>query len=157
MEAEMAPRTEFDFSTLDYQALSPDERRAVVHEVVREARVARAKEIAVVARATWQGVAQTGTLGWRVLRSAGQAAAAATMAAWQRHQERRRLRRAAAQLYAMDDRALRDIGLRRGEIEFVVSGALDPTRRPRPGSRTRDCVEVWRPKPGSQPTRRLAA
>jgi hypothetical protein len=57
----------------------------------------------------------------------------------------------------MDDRALRDIGLRRGEIEFAVSGALDPTRRPRPGSRTRDCVEVWRPKPGSQPTRRLAA
>jgi uncharacterized protein YjiS (DUF1127 family) len=156
MEAEM-PRTEIDFSALDYQALSPAQRRAVVQVVVREARVARAKEIAAVARAAWQGVSRTATLGWRALRSVGRAASAATMAAWQRHQERRRLRRAAAQLYAMDDRALRDIGLRRGEIEFAVSGALDPTRRPRAGNRVRGCVEARRPKQGPQPTQRLAA
>jgi uncharacterized protein YjiS (DUF1127 family) len=157
MEAEMAPRTEFDFSTLDYQALSPAERSAVVHEVVRGARVARGQEIAAVARAAWQGVSRTGTFGWRALRSAGHSVSTATMAALQRHLERRRLRRAAAQLYAMDDRALRDIGLRRGEIEFAVSGALDPTRRPRAGNRARGCVETLRPKPGPQPTQRRAA
>jgi uncharacterized protein YjiS (DUF1127 family) len=157
MEAAMASRTEFDFSTLDYQALSPAERRAVVQVVVRGARVARAKEIAAVVHAAWQGVSRTGALGWRILRPARRAASAATLAAWQRHQERRRLRRAAAQLYAMDDRALRDIGLRRGEIEFAVSGALDPTRRPRAGNRARGCVEALRPKQGPQPTQRLAA
>jgi hypothetical protein len=57
----------------------------------------------------------------------------------------------------MDDRALRDIGLRRGEIAFAVSGAPDPTRRPRAGSRARDPLETLRPKPGPQPSQRSAA
>jgi len=146
----MAPRSEFDFSALDYQALSPAERSAVVNKVVREARVARASEIATVTQAAWQGIS-------RVMQSLGIAVSAAAMAAWRRHRDRRARRLAAAQLYAMDDRALRDIGLRRGEIEFAVGGALDPTRRPRAGNRARSCVEALRPKQGPQPTQRLAA
>ena len=146
----MAPRIEFDFSKVDYQALSPAERTAVVQEVVRQAHVDRAREIAVVARAAWRGISRAALI-------LGRAAPAAAIAAWRRHRDRRARRLAAAQLYAMDDRALRDIGLRRGEIEFSVSGALDPTRRPRAGSRARGSVETPRPKPGPQPTQRLAA
>jgi uncharacterized protein YjiS (DUF1127 family) len=150
MEAEMASRTEFDFSKVDYQALSPAQRTAVVQEVVRQARVDRAREIAVVVRAAWRGISQAALI-------LGRTVSAAATAAWRRHRDRRARRLAAAQLYAMDDRALRDIGLRRGEIEFAVSGALDPTRRPRAGNRVRGCVEALRPKQGPQPTQRLAA
>jgi len=146
----MAPRTAFDFSTLNYEALSPAQRTAVVQEIVRQAHADRAREIAVAVRTARRGISQAALI-------LGQASASAAAALWRRHQERRRLRRAAAQLYAMDDRALRDIGLRRGEIEFAVSGMLDPTRRPRPGTRTRDCVEALRPKACPQPTQRLAA
>ena len=50
---------------------------------------------------------------------------------WRRCQESRRLRSTAAQLHAMDDRSLKDIGLYRCEIESVLSGINDPTRQPR--------------------------
>jgi uncharacterized protein YjiS (DUF1127 family) len=104
----------------------------------------------VVVRAAWRGISQAALI-------LGRTVSAAATAAWRRHRDRRARRLAAAQLYAMDDRALRDIGLRRGEIEFAVSGALDPTRRPRAGNRVRGCVEALRPKQGPQPTQRLAA
>ena len=141
----MGPRSEFDFNSLDYQSLSPAQRAAVVQEVVRQAHVDRAKEIAAVARATWRGISRTALI-------LGQTGASAAVEVWRRRQQRRRQRLAAAQLYAMDDRALRDIGLRRGEIEFAVNGALDPTRRPRTVGRVRDPLETLRPKPGPAPT-----
>jgi len=49
-----------------------------------------------------------------------------TFTAW------RERRRAIAQLHSLSDRALRDIGLNRSEIEFMVNhDGHDPTRRPR--------------------------
>jgi uncharacterized protein YjiS (DUF1127 family) len=47
---------------------------------------------------------------------------------WRRYHRRRSNRRAAAWLHTMDDRMLKDIGLSRGEIDFVLRRLDDPTR-----------------------------
>lgn len=60
---------------------------------------------------------------------------------------RRRLenRRAIAQLRALDDRALRDIGIERGQIELVVGGMKVETRRsPRPEVGPFAALRRWR-------------
>jgi uncharacterized protein YjiS (DUF1127 family) len=148
----MAPHTEFDFSALEYRTLSPAQRGAVVQTVICQARVARAAELASLSRATMRGPARIVVAGWRAARWLAGSAAAIVSEAWRRHQERRRRRIATARLYAMDDRALWDIGLSRGDIEFAVNGGIDPTRRRCPASRRRqfvsaDCADPALPSP----------
>jgi len=131
----MSPRTPLDVSTLDYQALTPLQRSAIVATVMRQARATRATEIRALLRGSWRGMLRFAARSWRAGRCAGRAAAAVAVTAWGRHQERRQRHIATARLYAMDDHALKDIGLRRGEIAFIVSGAVDPTRRGRSAAR----------------------
>jgi uncharacterized protein YjiS (DUF1127 family) len=66
-----------------------------------------------------------------ILRPVGNAIGSFVAGTWRRYQQSRRLYSTAAQLHAMDDRDLKDIGLCRCEIEFVLSGIADPTRQPR--------------------------
>jgi uncharacterized protein YjiS (DUF1127 family) len=150
----MASRTELDFSVADYHALPPAQQRATVQAVIRRAHVARSEEIAALACAAGRGLARFAAFGWASTWRFGRSAAASATAAWRRHQERRWRRIAAAQLYAMDDRALQDIGLRRGEIEFAVTGAIDPTRRPRTERQQASFASTDHASPSLQPAQR---
>jgi hypothetical protein len=95
-EAAMKPRPKIDFSALDYQTLSPAQRAAVVQMVMREARVARAQEIAAIVRAAWRGISRTAVRGWGGALNLGQAAVSAAVAVWRRRREQRQRRLAAA-------------------------------------------------------------
>ena len=59
----------------------------------------------------------------------GRKVADMTRHAWTRYWTRRAERAAIAMLYALDDRALKDIGLNRSEIKSVVHGAAPGERR----------------------------
>ena len=61
--------------------------------------------------------------------SVGHKVADMTRHAWTRYWTRRAERAAVAMLYALDDRALKDIGLGRSEIESVVHGTAPGERR----------------------------
>jgi uncharacterized protein YjiS (DUF1127 family) len=61
--------------------------------------------------------------------SVGRKMADMTRHAWTLYWTRRAERAAIAVLYALDDRALKDIGLDRSEIESVVVGAAPGERR----------------------------
>jgi uncharacterized protein YjiS (DUF1127 family) len=61
--------------------------------------------------------------------SVGRKVADMTRHAWMRYWTRRAERSAIAVMYALDDRALKDIGLDRSEIESVVHGATPCERR----------------------------
>lgn len=54
----------------------------------------------------------------------------AAIVKWWLHVRRRRASRAAVrQLYEMDERLLRDIGIERGQIDAVINGLLDARSR----------------------------
>src|SRR6516225_8213447 len=58
----------------------------------------------------------------RPLRTTAWAAAAAAGNCWRAYIRRRERNAAVRELRALDDRALKDIGITRGEIEWVVDG-----------------------------------
>jgi len=132
-----------------FEALTPAEQSALVQSKIREAHAMRALAIRGALRAVWRATAR---ITWRFGRTAATALAAALEGYWDRH--RRRL--AAAQLHAMDDRMLQDIGLRRSEIDFVVSGVDDPTRRPRRADLARRRKDPVSRRPSPPPLRRAA-
>jgi uncharacterized protein YjiS (DUF1127 family) len=130
------PRTfDFDRDLQDFHELTPAQRDVIVRQVTREAKAARAQAMREVFQAVGRRIR---ALAW------------ASAAPWNRYQRRRGERIAAAQLYEMDDYMLKDIGIRRGEIEFAVSGREDPTRLPRSGKRKRDPLAALRLQPGPQ-------
>ena len=151
----MPYKLDFDRYLRDYHTLTPGQRDAVVRLVVREAKQARAAAIHRLLRSlggqSWKAVVR----GLGTLRRVSAAARGLTAVGWRRYDRRRRLRATAAQLYAMDDRALKDIGLRRGEIDFALSGQNDPTRRPRSSREVCDRIGVAsQSAPNRQPDQR---
>jgi uncharacterized protein YjiS (DUF1127 family) len=110
MEMTMSPRTP-DFDRIDFPELSPSQRALAVETIVREAHAARAAAIRDAVKWLGSKVARA----WHAWR------------AWQKQ------RTTLTELRSLDDAALRDIGLRRSEIESVVFGyGRDETRRRRP-------------------------
>ena len=115
-----------------YQALNPTQQASFVRRHIHEARVARAVGFRVVLRQVRRCLCKAMALSIAGLRRAGVGIGGLIVTAWRAYQRRRQRRLASLRLHAMDDRMLKDIGLRRGEIDFVLSGVEDPTRRPRP-------------------------
>jgi len=131
----MPQRFDFDQYLRHYHTLTPLERDAVVRQVLRDAKADRAEAIRILFRGGRALAGRSLVLLARGLRRAAVAAGAVTVAVWRRYNRARRRRATAMQLYAMDDRELKDIGLRRGDIRYVLSGRCDPTRRPRSARR----------------------
>ena len=101
----MPKRQDIDFSRLDYRALSNDQRARVLRHVMEQAHVQRSQTL------------------WRMLvaMAAGFRRIAGGIAQWYgEYRWRRRRRSEAAALYAFNDHMLKDIGVARCEIDWVV-------------------------------------
>jgi len=114
-----------DISAFDYMSLPPKERDRLRQQALRRAHLARGRALRHVISS-----------GVRALRAAaasallGAAAETAVTTArkwWRAYALWRERSRAVRELRALDDRTLRDIGVNRSEIEWVVYGS-DATR-----------------------------
>jgi uncharacterized protein YjiS (DUF1127 family) len=117
MEVSMLEDTKFDLSAIDVQALSPEQWSVLKSRLVEQARQQRNAEIrAGIARVFAGPEKLLGAISRPFRRS------------WRALEVARRRRAAVTALSALDDRSLRDIGLRRGEI-------LSAVYQPRPARR----------------------
>ena len=105
---------------IDYNGLTPDEWQRARQQILSRAQAARARalrEFGGVMLHPWQVV----LAGAAALAAEFATVALATAGKWWRAYARWRERRAAVrELHALDDRMLRDLGISRSEIEWVV-------------------------------------
>ncbi len=113
----MSTEDEFHPRITAYRDLTLEERARWRRQAIRRAHAEQARLVRALFEAMGSWVRRSARLAGRWHR---------TFAAW-------RMRRAAvAELQGLDDRALKDLGIRRGEIEAVVRGwGSDATRRAR--------------------------
>jgi uncharacterized protein YjiS (DUF1127 family) len=90
------PTQDLDFGTLDYRALCAEQRHLIARRALRRAHAERSEMLR------------------RLI--------AAVAAGWRAYRERRRLRLAAAELEALSDCELKDIGIGRCEIYSLTFG-----------------------------------
>jgi uncharacterized protein YjiS (DUF1127 family) len=105
----MSGNERFDFTNVDYWSLGPLQREALVQRIIREAHAEQAKVMRAALRTL---VARLGKL--------TVAAGAAVARLGRAYADRRRYGRQMAELNALSDYELKDIGLRRSEIYWVV-------------------------------------
>jgi len=138
----MSGNNGLDFTSLDYRMLTPQQWEVVRREVLRRAHLERAEALRALSGLFRSGLQRIAA----VLRDgAGRAAvrAAAVVGGWWRaRSERRQRRRDIAALQAFSDLELKDIGVRRSEIDWVVHHGREHARSPVDGLRT------LRPGPG---------
>src|SRR5262245_42877074 len=112
-------------NALDYRSLTPEQWDRRRRELIRRAHAARAQALRDVIAG---GVRALRAAALSALIRAVAEATIATAGKWWRAYALWRERKAAVrQLRALDDRTLRDIGVNRGEIDWVVYGR-DATR-----------------------------
>jgi uncharacterized protein YjiS (DUF1127 family) len=105
-----------DENTFYYNGLTPEEWEKARQRIIHRAEAGRARALRDLAGAVLRPVQTLAT------------AVAAAAGKWWRAYLRRRERNAAVrELHALDDRTLKDIGINRSEIEWVVGGE-DATR-----------------------------
>jgi uncharacterized protein YjiS (DUF1127 family) len=103
-------------SWIDYRGLRSDQRQRVAQHVIRHPQAARAQashDLGGAGMRTLQAAAAT-------IRALAKAVLAAAGKWWRAHTIRRARIAAIRELHALDDRTLRDIGVSRSEIEWVV-------------------------------------
>ena len=109
-----------DINAFDYKSLPPEECDKLRKQAVRRAHLARGRALRHVIGS-----------GVRALRAAAGAAAETVVTTartwWRAYALWRERSRTVRELRALDDRTLRDIGVNRSEIEWVVYGG-DATR-----------------------------
>jgi uncharacterized protein YjiS (DUF1127 family) len=105
---------------IDYRALTPDEWQRERQQILNRAHAARAGAVRDLGGALahpWQAVLSGAAAALGELAAIVLATARAGWGAYARWRERRA---AVRELHALDDRSLRDIGVSRSEIEWVV-------------------------------------
>jgi uncharacterized protein YjiS (DUF1127 family) len=129
----------FDFTDLDRRSLTPQQREILVQRIMREARAERAKEIRTALRAAlaWLG---------KLTLAAGHAFTRLGRA----YADRRRCARQMAELEALGDRELKDMGVRRSEIYWVVHHGREVPAAHAPET----CGRIIRPGPPAATTAR---
>jgi uncharacterized protein YjiS (DUF1127 family) len=109
MEVLMSGHFEFDFMHDNFQSLPAREQDVVIRRIIRQAQADRAKAMRAALRkpVVWLWNAATWLAGALVRLGAA-------------YVDRRRYRRQIDELHALSDYELKDIGLRRSEIYWVV-------------------------------------
>jgi uncharacterized protein YjiS (DUF1127 family) len=139
MELTMSGNTKFDFTNLDYQSLSPQQREALVRGIIRQAQADRARAMRAALRKPAAWLWNVATMVAKALVRVGAA-----------YVDQRRYGRQIAELQGLSDHELKDIGVRRSEIYWVVhhgrelpvARTLERPRRPIPA----DPASVSAPK-----------
>jgi uncharacterized protein YjiS (DUF1127 family) len=103
-----------DENAFYYNSLTPEGWERARARIIRRAEAARAQALREIAGAVL-----------RPLRTAARAAVAAAGKGWRAYIRRRERSAAVRELRALDDRTLKDIGINRSEIEWVVEGQDD--------------------------------
>jgi len=115
----MSGHDELDFERLDYRRLSVEQWDALLRQVARRAERERTE--------AWRALFRSLGSALRQVASALRNGAAAAAVWWRAHLEERHRRQAMAELHGFSDRELKDIGVRRSEIFWVVHhGRADP-------------------------------
>jgi uncharacterized protein YjiS (DUF1127 family) len=138
---------DFYFLRFEHRPLSPeqlDQLKRAAGRAAREHRARLMRGLGIAALASLRSAA-SGVRG--LMRALGHRAAAVASAGWNAYADWRERRAAVKELAALDDRTLKDLGLTRSEIEFVVR--RDAVRsRVRQAASARHCQPAARPSTG---------
>ena len=118
---------DFYFLRFEHRPLTPeqlDQLKRAAGRAAREHRARMLRGLGIAVLASLRSAAR-GVRG--ITRALGQRAAAVASAGWSAYAAWRERRAAVRELAALDDRTLRDLGLTRSEIEYVV-GRRDSAR-----------------------------
>jgi uncharacterized protein YjiS (DUF1127 family) len=110
---------------IDYRSLTPDQRQGVRQELIRRALAARAQALHNLGSAVLRALQAAPGGGAAIIRSLAKAVIAAASKWWRAYDLRRVRYAAVREAHALDDRTLRDIGVSRSEIEWVVIHGRD--------------------------------
>ena len=126
----MPGNDELDGEPFDYRTLTVRQREVLRREIERRAALERAKALRAMFRLGWSASLRAATALRNVTHRCA-ARTAALVAGWWRAYECQRQRRAdIAALHAFSDLELKDIGVRRAEISWVVDHGRElPGRR----------------------------
>ena len=104
---------------IDYRSLTR-ERQSPRQNLIRRGQAARAQALHDLGGAVLRALQAAAGGGTAVIRALAKAVLAAVGKWWRAYVVRRARNAAVRELHALDDRMLRDIGLSRSEIEWVV-------------------------------------
>jgi uncharacterized protein YjiS (DUF1127 family) len=135
-------------SALDFNNLSSEQWERTRRQIIAQAQAARAQMWRDLFAAVLYGFRTAAGSAAALTRTVAGAVIAAAGKWWRAYALRRERRAAARELHALDDRTLKDLGINRSEIEWVVRGPHTTTRlrdatiavkhsRPRPATPTR--------------------
>ena len=113
---------------IDCRGLTPDQRQRVMQHVVRDAQAARAQAPHDLGGAVLRALQAAAGGGAAIIRTLAKAVIAAAGKWWRAYTIRRARIAAIRELHTLDDRMLKDIGLSRSEIEWVVVHGRDVPR-----------------------------
>jgi uncharacterized protein YjiS (DUF1127 family) len=118
-----------DENAFYYNSLTSEEWERARQRIIRRAEAARARALRDLAGAVLRllQVAAGGAVA--TIRTLATAVAATAGKWWRAYALRRERNAAVRELRALDDRSLKDIGINRGEIEWVVEGRDDTRLR----------------------------
>ena len=105
---------------IDYRGLTSSQRQRVTQHVIRHAQAARAQASHDLGGANMRTLQAAAGGGAAVIRAFAKAVIAAAGKWWRAYTIRCARIAAIRELHALDDRTLRDIGVSRSEIEWVV-------------------------------------
>jgi uncharacterized protein YjiS (DUF1127 family) len=128
---------DFYFLRFEHRPLTPEQLDELKRSAGRAAREHRARLVRGLGSAALASLRGAGRGAGRIIRVLVDRAAAIAGERWQAYAAWRERRAAVKELAALDDRTLRDLGLTRSEIEYVV-GRRDSARWSQRQAQARD-------------------
>src|SRR6266516_2525391 len=114
-------------TSFDFKSLTSDQWERIKRRIISRAEAARAQALRDLFAAVLHGLRSAGRGAAALTRIVGGAVIATAGKWWRAYALRRERRAAVRELHALDDRTLKDLGVNRSEIEWVVWGQ-DATR-----------------------------
>jgi uncharacterized protein YjiS (DUF1127 family) len=109
----------------DFVAMSAEQQHDEVHRLIRAAHAARTRLMHATTRRVLAWLRGTASVAGRVISDLAMRLIAAVVRGCRAYIQRRQLMRAAAELGGMTDRELKDIGVHRSAIDWVVTHGRD--------------------------------